>query len=300
MRIGITGATGFLGKPLVRALCARGDAVVVFSRDPARAKRSLPVGAEARSLDAITGETFSGLDAVVNLAGEPVADGRWDERRKRAIRESRVETTRAVVNAIERASPRPRALVNASGVGYYGPRGEEVVTEGERPGTDFLAEVCRAWEDEAERATPLGVRVVRARIGVVLGEGGGALEKLVLPFKLFVGGPIGSGEQYVPWVHLDDAVGMFLHALDHESVRGAMNVSAPEPLKFRDLAAVLGRVLHRPSWLRVPGFAVRAAAGELAYALLTGQRAVPRVAQDTGYHFTRPDPEEAVRSALGR
>ncbi len=298
MRVGITGATGFLGRRLVRALHARGDAVVAFTRDPSRVRGTFPAGVELAALAEMSPMVLSRLDAAVNLAGEPVSSGRWTDARKAEILRSRVETTRALVDAMRAASPRPAALVSASAVGYYGPRGDEEVDEETPPGDDFLASVCRAWEAEAERASELGVRVVRARIGVVLGEDGGALARMLPAFKLFVGGPVGDGRQYLPWVHLDDVAGMVLFALDHDGVRGAMNVTAPAPARFAAFARALGHALHRPSWLPVPGLALRAAMGEMAGVLLTGQRALPRVALAAGYRFAHPDLEEALRAVL--
>ncbi|MDO9016756.1 MAG: TIGR01777 family oxidoreductase [Deltaproteobacteria bacterium] len=298
MRVGVVGATGFVGRSLVAALIARGDEVVAFSRDPVRARRSLPAGADARSLEAITPEGVADLDAVVNLAGEPVGAKRWDDAFRAAIRESRVRTTRRVVDAIAGASPRPRVLVNASAVGFYGPRGDEEVTEATPPGDDFLAGVCRDWEREAERAGELGAREVRLRIGVVLGDGGGSLERMLLPFKLFVGGPVGDGRQWFPWVHLADVVGATLWAIDHDDLRGPVNVTAPEPVRFRDFAEALGRQLHRPSWLPVPAFALRLALGPMAEVVVTGQRAVPAALLASGYAFKHPRVAGALAAAV--
>lgn len=298
MRVGVTGATGFIGRTLIRALRSRGDAVVAFTRDAARAKKTFAPEVEVLSLGDVTAAVMSRLDAVVNLAGEPVSSGRWSAARKEAILRSRVDVTRAVVDAMTAASPRPRVLVSASGVGYYGARGDEEVGEDTPSGDDFLAGVCRAWEGEAERATASGVRVVRPRIGVVLGDAGGALDAILPSFKLFVGGPVGSGRQYFPWVHLDDAVGILLLALDNDALRGAVNVTAPSPARFRDFARELGAALGRPSWLPVPGFALRAALGEFADVLLTGQRAVPRAALAAGYRFQHEVLGEALRAVL--
>ncbi|MDB4929032.1 MAG: hypothetical protein JWM10_1516 [Myxococcaceae bacterium] len=298
MRVGVVGATGFVGRSLVAALVARGDAVVAFSRDPARARRALPNGVEARSLDEITAEVVGALDAVVNLAGEPVGAKRWDDAYRAAIRESRVRTTRRVVDAIGAAERRPKVLVNASAVGFYGPRGDEEVTESAPPGDDFLAGVCRDWEREAERVAEFGVREVRPRIGVVLGEAGGSLEKMLLPFKLFVGGPVGNGRQWFPWVHLDDVVGAITWALDHDDLRGAVNVTAPEPVRYARFAEALGRRLRRPSWLPVPGFALRLALGPMAEVVVTGQRAVPAALLASGYPFKYPRLDGALAQAV--
>lgn len=298
-RVGVVGATGLIGRSLCARLAARGDAVVVFSRDPSRVRSAVPEAAEARANSALATGALDDLDAVINLAGEPVAGRRWDDAYKRRIRESRVEVTRAVVDGIARAKGRVRALVNASAVGYYGPRGDELVREDTPPGEDFLAGVCAAWEREAARAAEHGAREARLRIGVVLGDGG-ALAKMSLPYKLFVGGPAGSGAQWMPWVHIDDVVGAAVFALDGDTVRGPLNVTAPEPLRARDFSAALGRALGRPSWVHVPAFALRAAVGELAEVLLTGQRAVPAALLAAGYRFAFTDPEAALRDALRR
>ena len=299
LRIGVVGATGLVGRSLSTRLAARGDHVVVFSRDPSRARRALPVCSDARANEDLARGALDDLDAVVNLAGEPVMGERWSPAFKRRIEESRVEVTRAVVDGIARAKGRVATLVNASAVGYYGPRGDERVSEATPAGGDFLARVCVAWEREAARAAEHGAREVRMRIGVVLGDGG-ALEKMSLPFKLFVGGPVGDGRQWMPWVHLDDVVGAAVFALDASALRGPVNVTAPEPLRAREFSALLGKVLGRPSWMPVPGFALRAAVGEAAGVLLTGQRAVPEALLAAGYTFAFTDAEAALRDALSR
>lgn len=298
MRVGVVGATGFVGKALVAALAERGDAVVAFSREPLRAKKALPRVADARSLEAITAEGVADLDAVVNLAGESIGAKRWDAAYKAAILESRVRTTRQLVDAIGAAASRPKVLVNASAVGFYGPRGDEEVTEATPSGGDFLSEVCREWEREAERVKTFGVREVRARLGVVLGDGGGSLEKLLLPFKMFVGGPVGDGRQWFPWVHLADVVGAIVWALDHPSLHGAINVTAPEPVRFAGFAEALGRRLRRPSWLPVPAFALRLAMGEMAEVVVTGQRAVPAALIAGGYSFKYSRIDDALADVL--
>lgn len=298
MRVGVVGATGFVGRALVAALAARGDAVVAFSRDPARARRELPAVADARALEAITPGGVADLDAVVNLAGEPVGAKRWDASYRVAILESRVQTTRRVVDAIGAAERRPGVLVNASAVGFYGPRGDEEVTEATAPGDDFLASVCRDWEREAERVAAFGVREVRLRLGLVLGDGGGTLQKMLLPFKMFVGGPVGDGRQWLPWVHLADVVGAAVRALDRETLRGPVNVTAPEPVRSRDFAQALGRRLRRPSWLPAPALALRLALGPMSEVVVTGQRAVPAALLSDGYVFEYPQIAGALAAAL--
>ncbi|MBK6532008.1 MAG: TIGR01777 family protein [Deltaproteobacteria bacterium] len=298
MRVGVVGATGFVGKALVAALTERGDAVVAFSRDPARARKTLARVADARSLEAITAEGVADLDAVVNLAGESIGAKRWDAEYKAAILESRVRTTRRVVDAIGAAGRRPQVLVNASAVGFYGPRGDEEVTEATPSGADFLSGVCREWEREAERVSTFGVREVRMRLGVVLGDGGGSLEKMLLPFKMFVGGPVGDGRQWFSWVHLADVVGAIVWALDHPTLHGAVNVTAPEPVRFRDFAEALGRRLRRPSWLPVPAFALRLAMGQMAEVVVTGQRAVPAALIADGYSFKYSRIDDALTTVV--
>lgn len=298
MRVGVVGATGFVGKALVAALTGRGDAVVAFSRDPSKARRALPGVADARSLEAITAEGVADLDAVVNLAGESIGAKRWDAEYKAAILESRVRTTRRVVDAIGAAGRRPQVLVNASAVGFYGPRGDEEVTEATPSGDDFLSGVCREWEREAERVSTFGVREVRARLGVVLGDGGGSLEKMLLPFKMFVGGPVGDGRQWFSWVHLADVVGAIVWALDHPTLHGAVNVTAPEPVRFGAFAEALGRRLRRPSWLPVPAFALRLAMGEMAEVVVTGQRAVPAALLAEGYSFKYSRIDDALAAVV--
>lgn len=302
MRIVVAGGTGFIGKALCRQLLAAGHEVVVLTRDPARAQGMVPAGAQVAGWSpqepASLGETLTGAQAVVNLSGESIAAQRWTPEFKQRLVDSRLSSTRTLVQAIRQAQPRPAVLVNASAVGIYGSRGEEELTEASPPGTGFLAELAVRWEQAADEAREAGVRVVKLRIGIVLGEGGGALEKMLLPFRLFVGGPFGSGAQWFPWIHLDDVVGLTQHALEHESVEGAMNVVAPGIVRMREFCQALGRVLGRPSWLPVPAFALRLVAGELGETLLWSQRVVPQVALQTGYVFRYPQVEQALRALL--
>jgi uncharacterized protein (TIGR01777 family) len=238
-------------------------------------------------------------DAVINLSGQSIMSGRWNEERKRALLTSRTEPTAAIVGALKRARRRPRVLVNASAVGYYGDRGDEPVTESDPPGGDFLARLVVEWEQVAERASELGVRVCLMRIGIVLGPGGGALAQLALPFRFFLGGYIGSGKQWISWVHVDDVVGLFRFAIEREDASGPINVTAPEPATNRELAHALGSAMGRPSWLPVPSFALRVALGELADQILVGQRALPAAALRLGYAFRHPSLDLALRGALG-
>jgi uncharacterized protein len=291
MRVLLTGGTGFIGASLNRALRGAGHAVTVVSRDPGR------VTSSAVSWDRV-GEVVRGADALVNLAGAPIAGARWTAAQKQRIRESRVTATRALVDAAGAAATPPAVLVSASAVGYYGPRGDEPLDESAPAGEGFLADVCRAWEVEAERAETLGMRVVRLRIGVVLGPGGGALARMQAPFRAFVGGPLGSGRQWMSWIHVDDVAGLILGALGSERYRGPVNATAPRPVTNREFCATLGRTLARPSWLPAPAFALRLAFGEMADMLLTGQRVVPRAAEQSGYRWRYPELLTALRASV--
>jgi uncharacterized protein (TIGR01777 family) len=293
MKITITGASGLIGAKLVERLRARGDDVTTLSRNPsspgAVAWRPEDEPAPTSALD--------GRDAVVHLAGEEVAQ-RWSDGAKRRIRSSRELGTRNLVAGIEAAEPRPRALVASSAVGYYGPHGDERVDEQAPPGSDFLAEVCVTWEREAQRAADVGLRVVNVRTGVVLARGGGALATMLPFFKLGIGGPVAGGDQYLPWIHVDDVVGIYLAALDGEDWSGPVNATAPEPVTNKAFSKALGRALHRPAFAPVPGLAVRTLYGEMAEIVTKGQRVVPRRAQELGYAFGHTDLDEALRSAL--
>lgn len=295
--IAVTGATGFIGTALVAARKAAGDAVVVLSRDADRARRALgdvtAVTCDLQSPGPWTA-ALAGAAAIVHLAGEPVAARRWDARQKQRLRDSRVEATRTLVEAIAAlpAQARPRTLIAASGTDYYpfAPDTEfddDEVTEAQGPGDSFLSRLCRDWEAEARAASALGVRVVNLRLGVVLGPGG-ALARLTTPFRLFVGGPIGSGRQWVSWIHRDDAVRAITAALADDRYTGPINLVTAS-VRNAELARALGKVLGRPSWLPVPGFAVRAALGELADYVLHGRRVVPRRLQELGFAWTYPD-----------
>jgi uncharacterized protein (TIGR01777 family) len=300
MDVTLTGATGLIGRRLVRALRERGDGVTVLTRDPDRARAALgDVGAVAwRALDEpAPAAALRGRDAVIHLAGENVAQ-RWSEDAKRRIVASRETGTRNLVAGLRAADPRPRALVAASAVGYYGPRGDEPVTEAAPPGRDFLAEVCVAWEREAAAAGDLDVRVVHVRTGVVLDRDGGALGKMLPFFRIGAGGPVAGGRQYMAWIHADDVVGIYLAAIDGDDWRGPVNASAPEPVTNRDFSRALGRALRRPAIAPVPGVAVRLLYGDMAEIVTTGQRAVPERPLALGYAFAHTDVEAALRDAV--
>ena len=291
MKIVLAGGSGFLGSALAQALRARGDEVAILSRR----------GGVTWNPDGTTGPwaaALDGADAVINLAGEPLAGKRWTAQQKRRIWDSRVLATRSLVGAITAAEHPPRVLISASGVGFY-PDSSDAVDEDSPAGGGFLARLCVTWESEARKAESPATRVVRLRTGVVLDRGGGALQKLLLPFKLGAGGPIGSGRQWWAWIHRGDYVKMTLWAIDNEAVRGPINVCAPEPAQNRDIARALGRALKRPSFMPAPAAALRILLGEMAdEMLLASQRAVPRVARQRGFTWTFPDLDAAMRDAV--
>jgi len=293
MRVLVTGGTGFIGAALCHALTGAGHAVTVVTRDPAHIAAAA-IGWERVS--AAVRET----DALVNLAGEPLGSRRWSVRQKELIRQSRVLATRTLVDAIAGAEPRPRVLVNASAVGYYGPRDDEPLDESAGPGAGFLADVCRAWEQEALKAEDLGLRVVRLRLGVVLAADGGALARMLPPFRAFVGGPIGSGRQWMSWIHRDDVTGIVVDALANDGYHGPVNATAPQPVTNRDFAKLLGRTLARPVWLPTPAFALRLALGEMAELLLSGQRVLPGIAERLAYQWRYPELSGALRASVRR
>jgi uncharacterized protein len=301
MRVTLTGATGLIGSKLVRALRERGDDVTVLSRSPEKAAALL--GVEAAAWDPMGGAApaaaLAGRDAVVHLAGEPVAQ-RWNDASRRAIAESRAVGTRNLVAALRALddAERPGALVSSSAVGYYGKHGDERVTESTPPGDDFLAGVCVAWEREADAAAELGLRIVKVRTGVVLDKTGGALKTMLPPFRLGVGGPVAGGRQYLPWIHVDDLVGLYLRALDDASWSGPYNGSAPEPVTNKDFSKALGRALHRPAIAPVPALAIKLLYGDMAEIVTEGQRAVPERALAGGYAFRHADLDEALADAL--
>jgi hypothetical protein len=293
MRVMVAGGTGFVGGPLCQALRGDGHTVLVVSRDPSHA------GQRAISWDAVP-VAVNDVDAIVNLSGEALAAHRWSGAQKMRIIESRVDTTRALVDAMGAAQSRPSVLVNASAVGFYGPRGDEALDETAGPGTGFLSKVCQAWEGEAMRAEALGVRVVRLRLGIVLSADGGALAQMLPPFRMFVGGPLGDGRQWMSWIHRDDVTGLVLDTLAKDGYRGAVNATAPQPVTNRDFSKALGAALARPSLLRAPAGVLRLALGEMADMLLTGQRVIPAVAQRLGYRFRYPQLTAALRASARR
>jgi uncharacterized protein len=303
MRVVVTGATGMIGSALVLALRERGDEIVALSRDAARGRAKLGEGVEVHAWPEPAqgpppAEALAGAAAIVNLLGEPVAQ-RWSDGAKRRIHDSREQGTGNLVEGLRAVQQRPSALVSASAVGYYGPHGGEPLPEDTPPAGDFLARVCVVWEAEAEKAEALGVRVVRVRTGVVLDKEGGALGKMLPFFKAGIGGPVAGGGQYMPWIHADDVVGIYLRALDDAGWSGPVNATAPEPVTNREFSKALGRALHRPALAPVPAFAIRILYGEMAEIVTEGQNAVPRRTLELGYRHRHADLDRALRAALG-
>ena len=308
MRVVVTGATGFVGRPLCAHLSGEGHTVTALVRDAPKAQTQMGASVTCVAWNEGASDDWKRAvgqaDAVLHLAGESVAGHKWTPEYKAKILNSRTEGTRRLVDAMRQSEQKPAVFVSASAIGYYGDRKDEVVTEQAAPAQDFLAQVCVAWEDEAKRAEDLGVRVARMRIGIVLGPGG-ALEKMLHPlplplnpYKLGAGGPMGSGKQWTSWVHLDDVIGLFAWAMKNDQVRGACNVTAPNPVTNAEFAHTLGRIFHRPTAIPVPAFALKAMLGEFAESLLTGQKVLPAVAERLGYPFKWTTLEPALRALV--
>jgi uncharacterized protein (TIGR01777 family) len=299
MRLVIAGATGFIGTRLCDELLAQGHALTVLTRSSPRGGHSGTrrwlhwTPGTLRDWDA----ALDGVEGVINLAGEPLADKKWTHTQRRRIEKSRVDATSSLVQACAKAKQKPNFLINASAVGYYGPCGDEIVTEENPPGSDFLGMLCQQWEEEARKAEELGMRVVRLRIGIVLGPGGGALPKMAEPFKPFIGGRLGSGKQWMSWIHRDDLIRLIIFAMEHSEALGPINATSPNPVQNKEFSRVLGHVLHRPAWAPVPAFALRLALGEMADMLLTGQRVVPAAAGNLGFEFEHADLHDALEAS---
>jgi hypothetical protein len=301
MKVAVTGATGFIGAELVRELDRRGIAYTVITRARDRARSKVPSAVDvvewgpSGELDP---KALEGLDGIIHMAGAPVAQ-RWSDAVRSEILESREIPTRGLVDALGKTSaPRPGVLVSFSAIGYYGPTGDDELTESAPPGSDFLAGVCQVWEREAARAVGYGVRVVNPRVGIVIGKGGGALARMLVPFRLGAGGPIGNGRQWMSWVHVSDVAGIAIEALTNTAMNGPVNATAPLPVRNRDFSRALGRALRRPAILPIPVFGLKVLFGEFAEILATGQRVVPQAALDAGYRFRHMDLDEALRSAI--
>ena len=297
MRIVVSGGSGFLGQALVTALRSDGHSVMVLTRNPRRE------GDLLWSPDVSSGAWVAAIhaaDVVINLAGEGIADRRWSASRKKALLASRVTATRAIAEALLEAVRPAAVFLSGSAIGIYGNRGDEIVNEHTPPGTDFLARVCVEWESEAAAAADV-TRLVLLRSGIVLGREGGALPRMALPFRFFAGGPIGSGEHYLSWIHRDDWVALVMRAIEQATLSGPLNLTAPEPVRNRDFARALGRAMHRPASIPTPAFALQLALGELAdTALLASQRVLPARAMAEGFEFRYPQLEGALRAIYSR
>ncbi len=298
MKIVISRATGLIGSMLADRLWNQFHTLVLLSRRPpaetgVTKKEWLawnPAGSGAWEA------AIDGADGVINLAGEPIAGRRWNESQKAILRSSRIDSTRALVKAMAQAKQRPKFFISASAVGYYGAHGDETITEKSAPGDGFLARLCVDWEAEAKKAQELGVRVALLRTGIVLARGRGALAKMVPPFKMFLGGPLGTGEQWMPWIHIEDEIGLLIFLVEKAEASGALNGTAPNPVTMAEFSKSLGVDLNRPSWLCVPPSALALLTGEMADMLLTGQRAVPEAALRLGYNFKFPTIAQALQS----
>jgi len=302
MRVIITGGTGLIGRALAADLAFELDEVIVLTRHPERATR-LPKGVRAEGWDGRTAAGWGGLadgaDVIINLAGESIAAGRWTAARKRRILESRVNAGRAVVEAVKAATRKPGIVIQASAVGYYGPHGDEEVIETTPAGKDFLADVCREWEASTVEVETLGVRRVVLRTGIVLSRVGGPLPLMRLPFLFFVGGPLGSGRQWFPWIHIADEIGAIRFAMKKTEAQGVFNLCSPNPLTNTDFSRALAKVMRRPAFMPAPAFAVRLMLGELSTLLLDGQREIPQRLQQLDFSFRFSEAEAALRDLLG-
>jgi uncharacterized protein (TIGR01777 family) len=303
MNVVITGATGFIGRALCKQLVKAGHQVVGLSRYPAKGRELLGDRVTVVGWDGKNAQGWAkhadGARAIVNLAGDNISSGRWTQAKKQRILQSRLDAGKAVVEAVTQAQRKPRVVIQSSGIGYYGSRSDEVVDESSSAGASFLSEVAQEWEASTKEVQSLGTRHVIIRTGVVLGTDGGALPRLLKPFRLFVGGPLGSGKQWFPWIHHDDEVGAIRFLIEHEYLSGAFNLCAPEPLTMKDFCRTLGEVMDRPSWFAVPSFLLGLIFGEMAReVLVAGQRAMPRRLLRAGYEFRCLDAKSALQQIL--
>jgi len=304
MKIAITGATGFVGSRLVVKLLDRSDDILILTRNPDKARRMYPksIYPKIEIIPYIATESgdwqkeISGCDAVINLAGEPISE-RWTGEAKRAIVASREIGTEKIVEAIALAAQKPKVLINSSAIGYYGTSETASFDENSPPGGDFLADVCKKWETAAQKVKDYGTRLVILRTGIVLGNGG-ALGKMIPPFKLFAGGPIGSGRQWFSWIHRDDLINLIIYCLDRQGISGTFNATAPNPVRMKEFCQILGEVMNRPSWLPVPDFALEILLGEGAKIVLEGQEVLPKATQAIGFDYRYPNLEAALQEIV--
>lgn len=300
MKVAITGATGFVGSRLVERLSAEGHQVLVLTRNQAAAQKVFPnleIVAYTPTESGAWTDAIASVDGVVNLAGEPIAEKRWTPQQKQEILNSRKLGTQKIVEAIDQANPKPSVLVNASAIGYYGTSETATFDETSPPGKDFLAEVCQAWEAEAQKVTQAGVRLVILRLGIVLGQGG-AIAKMIAPFKLFAGGPLGTGRQWFSWIYRDDLVNLIIQALTRPDMEGVFNATAPNPVRMSELAQTMGEIMKRPSWLPVPGFALETLLGEGAMVVLEGQKVLPQRTQASGFNYQYSEVLQALKEIV--
>ncbi|MEQ8768021.1 MAG: TIGR01777 family oxidoreductase [Planctomycetota bacterium] len=299
MKILVTGTHGLVGSELTHKLLGQGHTVTRLVRGDANARQR--EASWSPSEGKIDAEAFEGLDAVVHLAGEGIADGRWNDEKKKRILESRTQGTKLIAETAAKAKKKPKVLVCASAIGYYGSRGDEVLTEASSPGQGFLADVCKAWEAACEPARKAGIRVVNLRIGVVLSQDGGALKKMLLPFKMGAGGKLGSGHQYMSWITREDLIGAIVHVIEHSDLQGPVNAVAPKPVTNAEFTKALGKVLKRPTVLPMPSFAAKVAFGEMAdELLLSSARVKPEKLEGSGYEYHSASIEEGLRSVLNK
>ena len=299
MKVAIAGGTGFVGSRLVERLLAEGHQVLILTRNPASVKPapSVEVVAYNPKESGAWQQSISGCDAVVNLAGEPIAEKRWTPEHKKEIINSRKIGTQKIVEAISKANPKPSVLVSASAIGYYGTSETATFEESSPSGNDFLAQVCQEWEAEAQKVKDTGTRLVIVRIGIVLAMGG-AIGKMIPPFKMFAGGPIGTGKQWFSWIHRDDLVNLILFALQQREVEGVLNATAPNPVRMNEVSQTLGEVLNRPSWLPVPAFALEVLLGDGAQVVLEGQQVLPKRTITQGFDYQYPSLKQALEEFL--
>ena len=304
MKIVIAGGTGFIGREVCRVLIDEGHSIIVLTRNPENHTGSASPQSRFVQWDGVTlgpwVQECEGATALINLSGAPIADSRWTDKRKQTLIDSRVQPTQALLRAIPTWKNKPHTLISASGIGFYGARGEEELNESSTPGKGFLSDLSQVWENTAMEAEALGLRVIPIRFGMVLGPDCGALSKMTLPFRLFLGGPVLPGTQYVSWIHRNDLARLILFVIAHSTVIGPVNGVAPETVTMRDFCTTLGRTMNRPSWFPVPEFVLKIALGELSTMLTTGQRVHPQKALDSGFSYSYPTLQEALQSIFGK
>jgi hypothetical protein len=302
MKVLVFGGTGFIGKNLCADLLSAGHEVCIVSRYPKKAElqeRGATVVKWDSSAGPLPTEILDDVDIIINLAGESIANRRWTQAVKEKILDSRVQTTEAIVNAVSRTKAAPKALINASAVGFYGPCGDEELNENSQAGRNFLAGVCRAWEEEAFKAQASGVRVIALRFGIVLGAEG-ALARMKTSFRFYLGGPLGAGDQWMSWIHIKDLTRLILFAAENENIYGPVNVTSPEPVRMKEFCRVLGQVMRSPSWLPVSGFFLKVVLGEMSDMLLNSQRVLPDKVLKEGFVFKFTELENALKDIIGK